>query len=160
MRKIIRYGVVFAVMLVAMVGAGTALAFDDGEEAPFLVGTEISNAFGQGGVVVANINGKSYVWDEATDRCWAFQTRPIRDADYTSTMIVPIENITGTCDRYKPRAAAPAPAPITTCERMQVSRGYAYRMPVIETGGYAYAAVPSTTVGVCTTVPAPPEAMQ
>ena len=137
-------------MLVAIVGAGAALAFDDGEEAPFAVGTEVSNAFGQGGIVLANINGKSYVWDEATDKCWAFQTRPIRDADYTSTIIVPIENITGTCERYKPRAT-PTPSPITTCERMQVSMGYTYRMPVIETGGYAYGAVPSTSVGVCTT---------
>ena len=140
-------------MLVAIFGAGAALAFDDGKEAPFLVGTQVSNAFGQGGVVLANINGKSYVWDEATDNCWAFQTRPIRDADYTSTMIVPIKNITGTCDRYKPRAE-PTPDPITTCARTQVSMGYTYRMRVVETGGYAYGAVPSTSVGVCTTVPA------
>ena len=159
MRKLIRYGVVFAAMLVALVGAGTALAFDDGEEAPFLVGTVVSSAFGQGGIVLANINGKSYVWDEATDTCWAFQTRPIRDAGYTSTMIVPIKNITGTCDRYKPRAA-PTPDPITTCERMQVSTGYAYRMRVVETGGYAYGAVPSTSVGVCTTLPVSSSATQ
>lgn len=159
MRKIIRYGAVFAAMLVAMVGAGAALAFDDGEEAPFLVGTEISNAFGQGGIVLANINGKSYVWDEATDTCWAYQRRPIKDAGYTTTMVVPIENVTGTCDRYKPKAAA-TPGTITTCERMQVSRGYTYRMHVIETGGYAHGAVPATTIGVCTTVPAPSEAMR
>ena len=153
MRRIIRYGVVFAAMLVAIVGAGTALAFDDGEEAPFIVGTEISSAFGQGGVVLANINGKSYVWDEASGKCWAFQRRPVNDAGYTSTMIVPIENVTGTCDRYKPRAA-PTPSPITTCERVRISMGYTYRMHVIESGGYAHAAVPSTSVGVCTTTPA------
>ena len=159
MRRIIRYGVVFAAMLVAILGAGTALAFDDGEEAPFAVGTEVSSAYGQGGIVLANLNGKSYVWDEATDKCWAFQRRPIRDADYTSTMIVPIENITGTCDRYKPRAE-PTPAPITTCARTQVSMGYTYRMRVVESGGYAYGAVPSTSVGVCTTVPASSGAAQ
>ena len=61
MRKIIRYGVVFVAMLVAIVGAGSALAFDDGEEAPFLVGTVVSSAFGQAGIVLANLNGKSYV---------------------------------------------------------------------------------------------------
>lgn len=153
MRKIIRYGVVFAAMMIAIVGAGAVLAYDDGDEAPFLVGTEISNAFGKGGVVVANINGKSYVWDEATGTCWAYQRRPIKDAGYTSTMVVPIENITGTCDRYLPKAT-PTPSPITTCERMQVSMGYTYRMRVIEADGYAYGAVPSTSVGVCTTATA------
>jgi hypothetical protein len=146
-------------MLVAIIGAGTALAYDDGEEAPFVIGTEISSAFGLGGVVLANINSKSYVWDEATNRCWAYQTRPIKDVGYTSTMIIPIENLTGTCDRYKPKAASP-PAPITTCERTQITMGYTYRMPVIETGGYAYGAVPSTSTAVCTTVPASSGATQ
>ena len=159
MSKIVRYGVLTAVMAIAIFGAGAALAFDDGEEAPFAVGTEISNAFGQGGIVLANIRGKSYVWDEATDTCWAYQRRPVKDAGYTTTMVVPIENITGTCDRYRPKAE-PTPRPITTCERMQVSMGYTYRMRVIESGGYAYGAVPSTSVGVCTTVPAPSGTMQ
>ena len=153
MRRIIRYGAVLAAMLVAIIGAGAAFAFDDGEEAPFLVGTEITSAFGSGGVVVANINGKSYVWDEATGKCWAYQRRSVNDGGYSSTMILPIENVTGTCDRYKPRAA-PTPSPITTCERTQISMGYTYRMFVIEAGEYANAAVPSTSVGVCTTTPA------
>ena len=151
MKKLIRCGIVFAAMLIAIVGAGAALAYDDGDEAPFVVGTEISNAFGSGGVVVANINGKSYVWDQATDRCWAYQMRPIKGAGYTTTMVVPIENITGTCDRYKPKPA-PAPSPTTVCERVPLTMGYTYRMPVIESGGYAYGAVPSTSIGVCTTV--------
>ena len=73
MSKIVRYGVLIAVMAIAIFGAGTALAFDDGDEAPFALGTEISDASGQGGIVLANINGKSYVWDEATGKCWAYQ---------------------------------------------------------------------------------------
>ena len=65
MSKTVRYGVLVAAVAVAMAifGADAALAFDDGKEAPFAVGTEVSKTFGESGVVLANIDGKSYVWD-------------------------------------------------------------------------------------------------
>ena len=73
------------------------------------------------------------------------------DAGYSTTAILPIENVTGVCDRYKPRPE-PEPAPRQSCEWVQATAGYAYRMPVIETGGFAYGAVPATSRAVCTTV--------
>ena len=156
MRNITRYGVAFAVLLVAMVSAGTALAHDDGTDAPLVIGTEVSNAFGKGGVVVANLNAKSYVWDEASGKCWAYQRQPVNDAGYTSSAVVPLENITGVCSRHIMHEPPPAPPPYEACERVQLAPGYTYRMRVIESGGYAIGAVPTTTHLVCTPVPTPP----
>ena len=156
MRSITRYGVAFAAMLIAIIGAGTALAHDDGTDAPFVIGTEVSDAFGKGGVVVANLNAKSYVWDEATGKCWAYQRQSVNDAGYTSSAVVPLENITGVCSRHIMHEPPPEPPPYEVCERVQLAPGYTYRMPVIESGGYAIGAVPATTHLVCTPVPTPP----
>ena len=112
----------------------------------------LSNAFGKGGVVVANLNAKSYVWDEATGKCWAYQRQSVNDAGYTSSAVVSLENITGVCGRH----IMPEPPPYEICERVQLAPGYTYRMRVIETGGYAMGTVPATTHLVCTPVPTPP----
>ena len=156
MRKIIRYGVVLAAVLVTIISAGLVSAHDDGTDAPFVIGTEVSNAFGKGGVVVANLNAKSYVWDEATGKCWAYQRQSVNDAGYTSSAVVPLENITGVCGRHIMHEPPPEPPPYEVCERVQLAPGYTYRMRVIETGGYAMGAVPATTHLVCTPVPTPP----
>ena len=156
MRKTIRYGFVLTAMLVAIISAGLVSAHDDGTDAPFVIGTEVSNAFGKGGVVVANLNAKSYVWDEATGKCWAYQRQSVNDAGYTSSAVVPLENITGVCRLHIMHEPPPEPPPYEVCERVQLAPGYTYRMRVIESGGYAMGAVPATTHLVCTPVPTPP----
>ena len=156
MRRALRLAAVAVAMLVAITASGLASAHDDGTDAPLVIGTEVSNAFGKGGVVVANLNAKSYVWDEASGKCWAYQRQPVNDAGYTSSAVIPLENITGVCKRHIMHAPPPAPPPYEICEREQLAPGYTYRMPVIETGGYAMGAVPATTKLVCTSVPTPP----
>ena len=105
---------------------------------------------------MANLNAKSYVWDEATGKCWAYQRQSVNDAGYTSSAVVPLENITGVCGRHIMHEPPPEPPPYEICERVQLAPGYTYRMRVIETGGYAMGAVPATTRLVCTPVPTPP----
>ena len=156
MNKIMKLGALLAAVLVAMLGAGAALAHDDGTEAPFVIGTEVSDAFGQGGVVIANLNSKSYVWDEATGKCWAYQRQSVNDAGYSTSAVVPIQNITGMCELHLMHPPPPPPPPYEVCDRVQFAPGYTYRMPVIESGGFANGAVPSTTHLVCSSVPVPP----
>ena len=156
MRRLMKLGAVAAAMLVLLIGAGAALAHDDDTDAPFVIGTEVTNAFGKGGVVIANLNSKSYVWDEATGKCWAYQRRSVTDAGYSSTQVVPLANITGICEIHLEHAPPPPPPPYEVCDRVQLAPGYTYRMPVIESGGYAMGAVPATTHLVCSSVPTPP----
>ena len=156
MRKTSRLVAVTVVMLAVIITAGLAAAHDDGTDAPLVIGTKVSDAFGKGGVVVANLNAKSYVWDEATGKCWAYQRQSVNDAGYTSSAVIPLENITGVCRLHITHEPPPAPPPYEVCERVQLAPGYTYRMRVIESGGYAVGAVPATTQLVCTPVPTPP----
>ena len=156
MRKALRLAAVAVAMLVAITAGGLASAHDDGTDAPLVIGTEVSNAFGKGGVVIANLKSKSYVWDEATGKCWAYQRLSVDDAGYTSSAVVPLENITGVCELHLMHPPPPPPPPYEVCDRVQFAPGYTYRMHVVETGGYAIGAVPATTHLVCSSVPVPP----
>ncbi len=150
----ILFAALVLVMAGAVFGADTAFAQgirDDGSEAPFPLGTNVYNVLDRSGVVVATIRGKSYVWNDNTGRCWAYQREPVDDAGFSTTAIVALENLTGVCDRYKPRPEPPPPPSTMICSREQVSTGYTYRMPVIESGGFAFGAVPATTKSRCTT---------
>ena len=155
MRKALSLVAVTAAMLIVIIGAGTALAHDDESDAPFAIGAEVSNAFGKGGVVIANLKDTSYVWDEESGTCWAYQMRSISDAGYISSAVIPLENLTGMCERHM-HAPLPAPPPYEVCDRVQLAPGYTYRMLVIESGGYAMSAVPATTHIVCNSIPVPP----
>ena len=63
------------------------------------------------------------MWDEATGKCWAYQRQSVNDAGYTSSAVIPLENITGVCRLHITHEPPPAPPPYEVCERVQLAPG-------------------------------------
>ena len=96
----------FAIFIGVSPMANTTQANTD-DNPPFTVGTVLlTTPSGGSGVVVKNSDSKSYVYDDSTDRCWAYSS--ITDA---------LENLTGGCtviSVYVAPEPARAPAPEPT----------------------------------------------
>ena len=114
MKKIFVGLIAIAVMAMSVVTVSAA----EPVTAPYALGTVINGA-----PVVINddVRGKSYVWDEHTGTCWAYQYEgTIRGTDIGSRQIVAIPNTTGGCEPLPPVEVIEnwPPAP-EVCEDMQ-----------------------------------------